>query len=449
MITARTARRRGGWWWARATAASGDGILYKLAVIDATGEETIIAERVVAEHAWLPIEGDLTPWAGQTVRLKLIIDAGADDNTSGDWACAAEMRIETLQPQLLRMLEGSTEAMRREPGPFPVGGLTIEDLRGARSGRVHYDGIGLSGTGEAYGSFAVLNGVELGNMTPAGGSEAQGVWAEDVTVELTPEAIATLGFRNLFEVHNPKRDWFRSGASGSSWSWPTGARLLADLGGGLHTQPPGGRMRRASVCPSARTSLWRSGSRGRRDGRRGVPAAPAIHRVALTSSVSRSMLVPSRSVLGRTSHDAELVPERCPNSRPGNPDAPACASFMSVTPGFACPVLAAVLLLGGCRAGQEDVAGGQAVAVVRPAPPPPHTHHDRGGRCHARPHEVGKRIEANGAESILADVRDDLRAADLTIANLECPLADKGPHVPDDCIFRADPDTVRSPRRRH
>lgn len=216
----------------------GDGILYKLAVIDATGAETIIAERVVAEHAWLPIEGDLTPWAGQTVRLKLIIDAGADDNTSGDWACAAEMRIETLQPQLLRMLEGGTEAMRREPGPFPVTGLTIEDLRGARSGRVHYDGIGLSGTGEAYGSFAVLNGVELGNMAPAGGSEAQGIWAEDVTVELTPEAIATLGFRNLFEVHNPKRDWFKVRRFWIELELADGRAVSSQISVAAYTQPP-------------------------------------------------------------------------------------------------------------------------------------------------------------------------------------------------------------------
>lgn len=113
--------------------------------------------------------------------------------------------------------------------------------------------------------------------------------------------------------------------------------------------------------------------------------------------------------------------------------------------GLCLSALAAVLLLGGCRAGQEDAADGQAVAVVTepPAPPPPRTFTMIAVGDVMLDRMVDKRIEANGAESILADVRDDLRAADLTIANLECPLADKGPHAPDDCIFRADPDTVR------
>ena len=189
------------------------------------------------------------------MRLKLIIDAGADDNTSGDWACAAEMRIETLQPQLLRMLEGGTEAMRREPGPFPVTGLTIEDLRGARSGRVHYDGIGLSGTGEAYGSFAVLNGVELGNMAPAGGNEAQGIWAEDVTVELTPEAIATLGFRNLFEVHNPKRDWFKVRRFWIELELADGRAVSSQISVAAYTQPPEWPYAEG-IGALRRTSLW-------------------------------------------------------------------------------------------------------------------------------------------------------------------------------------------------
>ncbi|NSW55083.1 MAG: CapA family protein [Armatimonadetes bacterium] len=56
---------------------------------------------------------------------------------------------------------------------------------------------------------------------------------------------------------------------------------------------------------------------------------------------------------------------------------------------------------------------------------------------------VGKRIRANGPESILAKVRDQLRAPDLTFANLECPLSKTGPHDPVNCSFRADPATVK------
>lgn len=56
---------------------------------------------------------------------------------------------------------------------------------------------------------------------------------------------------------------------------------------------------------------------------------------------------------------------------------------------------------------------------------------------------VGKRIRANGPESILAKVRDQLRAPYLTFANLECPLSRTGPHDPANCCFRADPATVK------
>jgi len=56
---------------------------------------------------------------------------------------------------------------------------------------------------------------------------------------------------------------------------------------------------------------------------------------------------------------------------------------------------------------------------------------------------VGKRIRANGPESILAKVRTQIRAPYLTFANLECPLSTAGPHDPKNCCFRADPATVK------
>lgn len=55
---------------------------------------------------------------------------------------------------------------------------------------------------------------------------------------------------------------------------------------------------------------------------------------------------------------------------------------------------------------------------------------------------VWRRIESNGPQSIFEKVRDELRSADITFANLECPLASSGPHAPKDCIFRADPRAV-------
>ncbi|MBN2473800.1 MAG: hypothetical protein JXB62_04290 [Pirellulales bacterium] len=82
-----------------------DGILYELAVIDASGARTVVAERTVSRHEWLPIEANLSKWGGQKVRIELVSDVGKQDNSSGDWACWAEMRIESLQPVLQRTLE--------------------------------------------------------------------------------------------------------------------------------------------------------------------------------------------------------------------------------------------------------------------------------------------------------------------------------------------------------
>ena len=56
---------------------------------------------------------------------------------------------------------------------------------------------------------------------------------------------------------------------------------------------------------------------------------------------------------------------------------------------------------------------------------------------------VWNAIQANGSRSILERVRDDLRSADITFANLECPLSTVGPHSPSqDLVFRADPRAV-------
>lgn len=56
---------------------------------------------------------------------------------------------------------------------------------------------------------------------------------------------------------------------------------------------------------------------------------------------------------------------------------------------------------------------------------------------------VGKAIAANGYRSILERVRDLTRDADVSFANLECPLSSSGPHDPSNCSFRARPETVK------
>lgn len=216
----------------------GDGILFKVSVVDDQGKDTIVAETNVTEHEWKPIEADLSRWAGKTIRIKIISDVGAGDNSSGDWASWADMRIETLKPVLFRVLDENSEAYRREPGPYPIAGLTVGDLRKARNGWLRYDGVGLSGVGDEYGSYAVVNGVELGNMLPAGGEEAKGVWAEKLGVPLTPEALQTLSMHNKFVLRNPKRDWFKVRRFWIELELADGRKCSSMISTAAYTQPP-------------------------------------------------------------------------------------------------------------------------------------------------------------------------------------------------------------------
>lgn len=56
---------------------------------------------------------------------------------------------------------------------------------------------------------------------------------------------------------------------------------------------------------------------------------------------------------------------------------------------------------------------------------------------------VGSRIANEGTRAPLADVRKELRGADLTIGNLESPLSDRGtPETHKKWAFRGDPDSV-------
>lgn len=215
----------------------GDGILYKVVVVDENGKQHEAARTVVRQHEWRPIEADLSAWAGKTIRLKLISDVGDNDNSIGDWACWADMRIETLKPRLKRRLDERVEAYRREPGPFAVKGLTLQDLRSARRGWLHYDGMGLEGKGR-YATYAVLNGVELGNMARAAGKETEGVWAEKVSVPLTAEAIRTLSFRNRFILRNPRRDCFKVRRFWIELELADGRKCSSDISAATFTQPP-------------------------------------------------------------------------------------------------------------------------------------------------------------------------------------------------------------------
>ncbi|MCD4728193.1 MAG: hypothetical protein K8R46_11055, partial [Pirellulales bacterium] len=79
----------------------GDGVLFRIAVVEPNGDETVVAEKQWNERAWTPLEADLSRWAGKQVRIKLISDVGPADNSACDWACWADMRVESAESVLV------------------------------------------------------------------------------------------------------------------------------------------------------------------------------------------------------------------------------------------------------------------------------------------------------------------------------------------------------------
>jgi hypothetical protein len=239
---------------------AGDGITYRVAAVLRDGAERVLGEVRVQEHRWVPVEAELSALSGQSVRFKLITDVGPDDNSSGDWGCWADMRLET--PTLLyrwQLADGAgPEGLA--PAPFPVSGLTTDILRGAVRGVLHYDGMGLEGdASDRYRTFAVLNGIEVGPMAAAQGNAGAGQWAEDVTVPLTEAAIASLGMRNEFRLKNPAQDWFKVGRFWLELELADGRRCSTMVSTGVFTQPPNWPYAEGAGVPHGddiRVDLW-------------------------------------------------------------------------------------------------------------------------------------------------------------------------------------------------
>jgi len=214
----------------------GDGILFRIAVVDSQGKETIVAEKSWIEHAWTPLEAALSPWAGQRVRLKLISDVGPKDNSSGDWACWAEMRLESLRAVLTTTLHDGPVELRHRPGPHPLENVTMAELRRAKCGVLHFQGIGLEASAP-YISYASLNKVALGALPGAGGVETKGVWS-DAQLPLTPEAIATLSEWNTLVIDNPGHDAFAVRAFWIELELADGRKYSSQIATTAYRQPP-------------------------------------------------------------------------------------------------------------------------------------------------------------------------------------------------------------------
>ena len=214
----------------------GDGILFRVAVVDREGTETIVAEKEWIDHAWTPLVADLSRWAGQDVRIKLVSDVGPNDNSSGDWACWTGMRIESLRPTLVTTVHDQSVELPHREGPHPLDDLSVDDLQSAKSGVLHYRGIGLQ-CGGRYVSQGSLNGVAIGDLQAAGGREGQGVWS-DAAMPLTAEAVASLAEWNRFQIENPGRDSFKIGGFWIELELADGRRASSQIATTIYTQPP-------------------------------------------------------------------------------------------------------------------------------------------------------------------------------------------------------------------
>jgi hypothetical protein len=206
-------------------------------VVDAAGAETEAARTVVTEHQWFPFEADLSRWAGQTVRLKLVADCGEADNTIGDWACWAEMRVEEAKPSLAVTLHDKPVELAHMPGPHPLAGVTLAALRGARRGWVEYEAVGLE-SHTPYLSDLLVNGVNVGTMPSGTGDETKGTWGEAVRLDLTPEAIAALTPATVLKVQNPGSDFFKVRRFCVIVELADGRLYSSDVHTLAYTQPP-------------------------------------------------------------------------------------------------------------------------------------------------------------------------------------------------------------------
>lgn len=214
----------------------GDGILFRIAVVDAKGKETIAAEKQWIKHAWTPLEADLSRWTGQRVQIKLTADVGPKDNSSGDWAAWADVKLESLRPVLTASIHDAPVSLARQPGPHSVANLTVDDLRKARRAVLHFQGKGL-GHSSPYISVARLNDMRLGELPAAGGDEVHGVWA-DASVEMPAEAIAALGEWNRLVIDNPGNDSFAVRGFWIELELADGRKASSDITATSYTQPP-------------------------------------------------------------------------------------------------------------------------------------------------------------------------------------------------------------------
>ncbi|MGN0910054.1 MAG: hypothetical protein ACI4NV_01390, partial [Thermoguttaceae bacterium] len=83
----------------------GNGIVYRIAARrqgEPKDKEMVVKDLYYMSSGWAPIEAGLDFLAGEKVTLSFIADAHKD--STGDWACWADIRLETTRSHLERSL---------------------------------------------------------------------------------------------------------------------------------------------------------------------------------------------------------------------------------------------------------------------------------------------------------------------------------------------------------
>jgi hypothetical protein len=162
---------------------------------------------------------------------------GPKDNSSGDWGCWAEGRLETLRPAWNYSLAANVVLLRREASPLPLAGVTQEMLRRARRGWLHFEGRGVEGPGP-YVMYGRLNGLPIGELPGAYAREEKGAFGA-TRMELPAAVLATLGRRNRLTVQNPNHDYFAMRRFWLEVELADGRRWASEISTATFTQPPG------------------------------------------------------------------------------------------------------------------------------------------------------------------------------------------------------------------
>ncbi len=215
----------------------GDGILFRVAVIEPDGTETLAAERQWDQHAWTDWQVDLSRWAGKSVQLKFMADVGEADNSSGDWAYWSNPRLETAHPVLVSTLHERPVLLAHEDGPAMPASVDVDVLHSATSGRIYFQGIGLQ-CGQPYVSIGLLNGVPIGPLPTSRGSESTGDWGAEIALSLNREAIEALREENRLTIENPGQDCFKIRRCWLELDLADGGKISSQVNTTVWTQPP-------------------------------------------------------------------------------------------------------------------------------------------------------------------------------------------------------------------